>query len=147
MNSARPTRRNGVLARGLRFGSPVRRMDDCMANRDDVRVVYSTGAGSICPECGKPFDHCHGRHQAIDEAVPARVVAKLRMERTGRGGKTVTVIDGLPRNAAFLKQLCQDLKRAAGCGGAVQDGAVELQGDLRERVREILVRRGFAVKG
>lgn len=62
-------------------------------------------------------------------------------------GKTVTVIDGLPRNTAFLKELGQDLKRAAGRRGAVQDGAVELQGDLRARVRDILVRRGFTVKG
>jgi translation initiation factor 1 len=101
----------------------------------------------MCPECGGPFERCQGRHQDTDEAVPARIVAKLRMERAGRGGKTVTVVGGLPRNAAFLKELCQDLKRAAGCGGAVQDGAIELQGDLRERVRDILVRRGFTVKG
>jgi translation initiation factor 1 len=122
-------------------------MEGCVGDRDDVRVVYSTGAGRICPECGQPFDQCQGRHQATDEAVPARIVAKLRMERTGRGGKTVTVIDGLPRNAAYLKELCQDLKRSAGCGGAGQVGAVELQGDLRDRVRDILSRRGFTVKG
>jgi translation initiation factor 1 len=116
-------------------------------NDRDARVVYSTGTGSICPECGRPLADCQGRHASVDEAVPSRIVAKLRMERTGRGGKTVTVVDGLPRNAAFLNQLCQDLKRAAGCGGAVKDGAVELQGELRERVRDILVRRGFTVKG
>ena len=113
----------------------------------NARVVYSTGTGRICPECGESLDRCGGRHADADEAVPARIVAKLRMERKGRGGKTVTVIDGLPRNAAFLKELCQELKRAAGCGGAVQDGAVELQGDLRDRAREILMRRGFTVKG
>jgi translation initiation factor 1 len=113
----------------------------------NARVVYSTGTGRVCPECGEPIERCGGRHADADEAVPSRIVAKLRMERKGRGGKTVTVIDGLPRNAAFLKELCQDLKRAAGCGGAVQDGAVELQGDLRDRAREILVRRGFTVKG
>jgi translation initiation factor 1 len=113
----------------------------------NTRVVYSTGTGRICPECGGPFDRCEGRHAEADEAIPSRVVAKLRMEKKGRGGKTVTVIDGLPRNAAFLKELCQDLKRAAGCGGAVVDGAVELQGDLRDRAREILARRGFTVKG
>jgi len=61
---------------------------------------------------------------------------KLRMEKKGRGGKTVTVVDGLPRNAAFLKDLSQDLKRACGTGGAVQEGAIELQGDLRARARE-----------
>ena len=60
------------------------------------------------------------------------------MEKKGRGGKTVTVVDGLPRNAAFLKALSQELKRACGAGGAVQEGAIELQGDLRDRVRELL---------
>lgn len=69
------------------------------------------------------------------------------MERAGRGGKTVTVIHGLPRNDAFLKDLCQELKRAAGCGGAVRDGVVELQGDLRDRARDILRKRGLTVKG
>jgi translation initiation factor 1 len=69
------------------------------------------------------------------------------MEKKGRGGKTVTVVDGLPRNAVFLKDLSQDLKRACGTGGSVQDGAVELQGDLRERVRECLIKKGFVVKG
>lgn len=75
------------------------------------------------------------------------MVAKLRLEKTGRGGKTVTVIDGLPRNAAFLKELGHELKRACGTGGAVLDGAIELQGDLRDRVRDLLTRRNVIVKG
>ncbi|HTI36532.1 MAG TPA: translation initiation factor [Vicinamibacterales bacterium] len=69
------------------------------------------------------------------------------MEKTGRGGKIVTVVFGLPRNAAFLKDLAQELKRACGTGGAVLEDGVELQGDLRERVREFLLRRNFQVKG
>jgi translation initiation factor 1 len=69
------------------------------------------------------------------------------MEKAGRGGKTVTVVYGLPRNAAFLEDLAQELKRACGTGGAVLDDGVELQGDLRERVREFLTRRNFLVKG
>jgi translation initiation factor 1 len=69
------------------------------------------------------------------------------MEKKGRGGKTVTVVDGLPNNAAFLKDLCQELKRACGTGGSISDGAVELQGDLRERIRDHLLAKGFAVKG
>jgi translation initiation factor 1 len=79
--------------------------------------------------------------------VPDRVVAKLRMEKKGRGGKTVTVVYDLPRNAAFLKALCQELKKTCGTGGAVEDGAIELQGDLRDRVRELLMTKGFLVKG
>ena len=68
--------------------------------------------------------------------MPAgKIVAKLRMEKKGRGGKTVTVIADLPRNASFLKELCQELKRACGTGGAVSEDTIELQGDLRDRVR------------
>ncbi len=69
------------------------------------------------------------------------------MEKKGRGGKTVTVVYGLPRNDEFLKDLSQELKKACATGGAVVEGGVELQGDLRDRVRDVLAKRGFAVKG
>lgn len=117
-----------------------------MADRGNSRIVYSTDAGKICPACGWPARDCKCSRNR-DEAVPVRVVARLRMEKAGRGGKTVTVVDGLPRNAAFLKDLCQELKRACGAGGAVVEGRVEIQGDLRDRVRELLLKKGFGVKG
>lgn len=79
--------------------------------------------------------------------MPKRIVAKLRMERAGRGGKTVSVVAGLPSNDAFLKALCQELKRVCGTGGAVKDGTLELQGDLRDRIRDHLTKKGFTVKG
>ena len=79
--------------------------------------------------------------------MPARVIAKLRVEKAGRGGKTVTVVFGLPNSATFLKELCQDLKRECGTGGAVVDATVQLQGDLRERIRTVLLARGITVKG
>ena len=69
------------------------------------------------------------------------------MEKKGRGGKTVTVIYGLPNNADFLKTLCSDLKKSCGCGGATTEDGVELQGELRDRVRPLLEKRGFIVKG
>ena len=69
------------------------------------------------------------------------------MEKKGRGGKTVTVVYDLPDNEAFLKELAQELKRACGTGGAVAENTVELQGDLRDRVREHLVKKGWQVKG
>ena len=47
----------------------------------------------------------------------------------------------------FLKELCQELKKTCGTGGAIDDGAIELQGDLRDRVRELLMKKGFLVKG
>jgi translation initiation factor 1 len=79
--------------------------------------------------------------------VADRVVAKLRVEKTGRGGKTVTVIFGLPRNDEFLKSLGQRLKRACGTGGTTTEDGVELQGDLRDRVRDVLTDLGYVVKG
>ena len=117
-----------------------------MRNRGDSRTVYSTASGRICPTCGWPDDNCQCS-RAREEPVPARPVAKLRLEKKSRGGKTVTVIDGLPRNTAFLKELSQELKRACGAGGSVFDTGVEVQGDMRERVRDVLLKKGFIVKG
>ena len=114
----------------------------------NARLVYSTDRGRICPKCGWPADNCKCSGANPREApVPDRVVAKLRVEKAGRGGKTVTVIYDLPRNTDFLKALCVDLKRACGTGGTVVDDTVELQGDHRDRVRELLQKRAFVVKG
>ena len=62
--------------------------------------------------------------------MSGRTVAKLRMEKKGRGGKMVTVVYGLSRNAAFLKELTEELKRTCGTDGAAVEDGVELQGDL-----------------
>jgi len=116
----------------------------------------STGVGKICDRCGWPERDCKcSTRAAADQAVPERIVAKLRLEKSGRGGKTVTVVYDLPRNAAFLKELCSELKKSCGTGGTVVEdpstplgaGTIELQGDLRDRVRELLTNKGFRVKG
>jgi translation initiation factor 1 len=119
-----------------------------VALKDNARIVYSTDTGGRCPGCGWPQRDCKcSRRRAADQPVPSRVVAKLRMEKKGRGGKTMTVVYGLPQNDAFLKELCQELKRACGTGGAVIEDGVEIQGDLRERVRDVLEKKGYVVKG
>jgi translation initiation factor 1 len=119
-----------------------------VSDRSNARPVYSTATGRLCPRCGWPERDCQcSTRRAPGQTVPDRVVAKLRIEKAGRGGKTVTVVYDLPRNETFLKTLAQDLKRACGTGGSVGDGTVELQGDLRDRVRDALRARGFVVKG
>ena len=120
--------------------------DRVMSDRGKASLVYSTGLGRICPGCGWP-EGLQVQQSAAERRHSRPIVAKLRMEKKGRGGKTVTVVDGLPNNAEFLKWLCQELKRACGTGGAVADGTIELQGDLRERVRDCLAEKGFVVKG
>jgi translation initiation factor 1 len=79
--------------------------------------------------------------------VPERPTARLRLERAGRKGKTVTVVEGLPRNAAFVKALAVELKRRCGSGGTVGESHVEIQGDHLETLRALLRAKGFVVKG
>ena len=59
----------------------------------------------------------------------------------------VTVLDGLPKNGDFLEGLARDLKKQLGTGGAVVDGAIELQGEWRERLRALLPSKNISVKG
>lgn len=112
----------------------------------DSRPVFQTGKGRLCPRCGWPADDCHCS-KAGAEAVPARVSCHLRLEKKGRAGKTVTVVAGLPGNAAFLAALASELKRACGTGGSAQEDSVEVQGDHRERLREVLAAKGISVRG
>lgn len=118
-------------------------------------IVYSSEKGRMCPTCGWPANNCQCSTKHADRArtsgaagaVPARVVAKLRMEKKGRGGKVVSVVYDLPDNDAFLKELCQELKRACGTGGAVTEAGIEIQGDQRDRLRALLAKKGYVVKG
>jgi translation initiation factor 1 len=71
---------------------------------------------------------------------PARAV--VRMERKGRGGKEVTVVDKLGLAPRDLEQWCRDLKQALGCGGSVDGELIVLQGDLRQRVPAVLEAKG-----
>jgi translation initiation factor 1 len=80
--------------------------------------------------------------QKVGPKAPGRAV--VRMERKGRGGKEVTVIDKLGLKPAELEQWCRDLKQALGCGGAVDGELIVLQGDLRTRVPAVLTGKGIA---
>ncbi len=73
---------------------------------------------------------------------PARAV--VRMERKGRRGKEVTVVEKLGLRPAELEQWCKELKQALGCGGVVEEDAIVLQGDSRDRVAALLEKKGIA---
>jgi translation initiation factor 1 len=79
--------------------------------------------------------------------VPARIACVLRIEKKGRGGKSVTLVANLPRNAALLSALAAELKKACGTGGTATEDAVEIQGDQRERLRPLLAAKGWTVRG
>jgi len=64
----------------------------------------------------------------------------------GRGGKGVSVISGLPLNAAQLEDLAKQLKRLCGAGGAAKNGRIEIQGDHRDRLVTELAKLGYDAK-
>jgi translation initiation factor 1 len=75
----------------------------------------------------------------------------MRIEKQGRGGKTVTVIDQLPKQELFLKELTSELKKKCGAGGTYstegKEGLIEIQGEKREQIRVVLSKKGIRVKG
>jgi len=116
-----------------------------MPKKSPVRLVYSSEA-SLCAKCGWPAKKCRCSTNT-DEAVPLNIVAKLRIEKSGRRGKTVTMVEGLPRNPAFVKELAGEIKKACGTGGKAGEKHIEIQGDQRDAIRRLLQARGWAVKG
>lgn len=99
----------------------------------------------MCPACRRPVAQCTCRAAAPSAGSPDGVVRVLR-ETKGRGGKAVTVVRGVPGEAAALLKLGQDLKAACGSGGTVKDGVIEVQGDHVEKVMAWLQGRGYKVK-
>jgi translation initiation factor 1 len=104
------------------------------------RLVYSTDGGDRRRgETRKPEPAPARGPQLPDDGV-----VRVFREKGGRGGKTVTVVRGLP--AGDLRAVASELKRHCGTGGAVKDRAVEIQGDHREKVAARLEARGYRVK-
>jgi translation initiation factor 1 len=118
----------------------------------DSRLVFSTDPklNQKCPKCKELLPACRCPKDLA--GVSSRnFVAKLRIEKQGRGGKTVTVIDGLPKLNISLKDLTKQLKNACGSGGTFsmegKDGIIEIQGDKREQVRSFLSKQKIETKG
>ena len=109
------------------------------------RLVYSTEGGRVRYPEERPATLRRPSRQAAPGA-PQDGVVRLFRERGGRGGKVVTVIRGLPGGGRALVALAAELRRLCGAGGTVKGGAVEIQGDQRERVAEWLRSLGYTVK-
>lgn len=106
------------------------------------RLVYSTHGGRVRQpdeRAGAPA------RPTARSAAPDDGMIRIFRERGGRNGKVVTVIRGVPPGAALL-ELAAGLKRLCGAGGTVKDGALEIQGDHRERLVDHLRAKGYTVK-
>ena len=109
-----------------------------------MRLAYDSSTGGTCPRCRKHLTKCRCAQQVAANAPP-HTDRTVRVRREVRNGKTVTVVLDLPLRVAELDALAAKLKAACGSGGTAKDGAVEIQGDHRERVVAFLQRAGHRV--
>jgi len=109
-------------------------------------LVYSTDGGRMCSACARPIAACECRKNAQVARPPADGIVRLRRETKGRGGKGVTLIDGLPLTEEALQALAKQLKNKCGTGGTVKNGVIEIQGDHRSQLQPLLEAIGYKVK-
>ena len=105
------------------------------------RLVYSTDGGD---RRTPPPKRGAGAAPRKGPELPNDGIVRVFRDKGRRGGKVVTVVRGLP--AGDAAGVASDLKRLCGSGGAVKDGAVEIQGDHREKIADRLRGLGHAVK-
>ena len=75
-------------------------------------------------------------------------VVKVRLEKKGRGGKSVTVFYGFEKDQEDkLNDLLAGLKKALATGGKITEEGIEIQGDLRKKSSQWLISQGYKVKG
>lgn len=98
------------------------------------RLVYSTDIGRIKQEESKP------------QRVIGDGIVRIQRQTSGRKGKGVCLITGITFDDAELDKLVTELKKKCGCGGAVKEGVIEIQGDKRELLKQLLEAKGMKVK-
>lgn len=117
----------------------------------NTRLVYSTDPKDnvVCSNCKKLQDECCCVAQ--EEVKEGAFTVVFRLEKNGRGGKTVTVMDGFPRNEVFLTTLTKEFKAKCGVGGTFnlgpKSGVIEIQGDTRDKLKKILETKRIKYKG
>lgn len=110
-------------------------------------LVYSTDAGRMCPDCRQPVASCNCKAQAqAQNFSKTDGVVRVSLQTKGRGGKSVTLVKGLPLDAGGLAALAKQLRNACGSGGTVKDGVVEVQGDHVATVMAALQKQSYVVK-
>lgn len=103
--------------------------------KDRLNIVYSTNP-----------DFCYETEAAPETPTPDKRQQRLRVsiEKKGRGGKTVTVVAGFTGTEDDLKELARLLKSKCGVGGAAKDGEILIQGELKQRVIDLLKAEGYS---
>lgn len=99
-------------------------------------MVYSTNPDFVFEESDAP---------QVQTLPAGEQKLRVRMERSGRSGKTVTLVEGFVGGQEDLAALGKALKVRCGVGGTARDGVITVQGDLRDKVRDLLVGMGYSL--
>jgi len=108
-----------------------------MTKKKRINVVYSTN-----PDYTYDFE---GEKQ-VETLENAQQNLKVMLDRKQRKGKSVTLVTGFIGHEDDLKELGSELKRKCGVGGSVKDGEILIQGDVRKKVLEMLLKEGYKAK-
>lgn len=103
-----------------------------------IGVVYSTN-----PDFQYQYEDSGEQAETLP---PSQQRLHVRMERSGRGGKTVTVVDNFVGTDDDLQQLGRTLKTKCGVGGTAKEGQIIIQGDFRDRIVTLLKELGYPAK-
>ncbi|CBJ81426.1 stress response translation initiation inhibitor YciH [Xenorhabdus bovienii] len=101
---------------------------------NNSRLVYSTDIGRVQEEKIKP-----SRHKGDG-------IVRIQRQTSGRKGKGVCIITGIDADDQTLAKLAAELKKKCGCGGSVKEGEIEIQGDKRDLLKQLLEAKGMTVK-
>jgi translation initiation factor 1 len=107
-------------------------------SKNTNRTVWSSEQGDLRKQKQSPG--------GIRSLPPPQQTAYLHRESSGRGSKAVTVVRNLVLSADDLKALAKRLKQECGTGGTVKDEVIEIQGEQRQRIAEVLQKLGYQVK-
>mgnify|MGYP005982205847 CR=1 FL=1 len=101
---------------------------------DNSRLVYSTESGRI------------DEPKAAVQRPKGDGIVRIQRQTSGRKGKGVCLVTGIDADDAELAKIAAELKKKCGCGGALKDGVIEIQGDKRELIKSLLEAKGMKVK-
>ena len=107
-------------------------------SKDEYHTVWSSEQGDLRTEKNTPA--------LVTSLRPEQQTVYLHRESKGRGGKAVTLVKNLNLSSTDTKALAKKLKAVCGSGGTVKDGIIEVQGEHREKIAEVLGKLGYKVK-
>lgn len=114
-------------------------------NKSATKFTSLSDLEQLLPESARPKDASEHAQRKYKHDGKQKTVSVV-LDTKGRKGKTVTLVLGLQHNPATMEDIARLLKQHCGAGGTVKEGAIEIQGDQRERVRDLLKEMNYTIR-